>query len=392
MEQAIQYDVVIYGASGYTGQLVTEYMHLQYGSDSAIKWAIAGRDAAKLSSLKDSLHLSADVGVIVADSHDQEAIYALVATTKVVITTVGPYQLYGDMLVSSCVEQGRDYVDLCGEPAWMRQKIDALHERAHATGARIVFSCGFDSIPFDLGVFFLQEHIQQFHAKAATRIKCRVRSMNGKFSGGTAASLQATMRAAAKDPKVLGYLRDPFSLAGGFSGPEQPAADQPYFDEALNSWVAPFIMATINTKNIHRSNALLDHLYGKDFIYDEMILTGPGEGGEAIAKHVTNDKSLAGPDAPKPGEGPTKAERENGSYDIMFIAEAHHKQFVASVSADLDPGYGSTSKMLAESALCLAKDDLATLGGVYTPAPAMGSALITRLIERAGLRFKIEQG
>lgn len=387
-----QFDVVIYGATGYTGQLVAQYMHEQYGANEEISWAIAGRNATKLEAVKTELGLADSIPIIVADSDDKQALEEMVARTKVVLTTVGPYQLYGNTLIKTCVALGKDYVDLCGEPAWMRQQIDAYHEQAHITGARIVFSCGFDSIPFDLGVFFIQEHAQQFSGKAFPRVKCRVRAMNGKFSGGTAASLQATMQAAMQDKNILSYLRDPFSLAGDFIGPEQPPADKPYFDEALNSWAAPFIMATINTKNIHRSNALLDHLYGKNFIYDEMILTGPGDKGEALANFVANDKSLAGDTAPKPGEGPTQEERENGSYDIMFIAENGDKQYIASVSGELDPGYGSTSRMIAESALCLAKDDLATLGGVYTPAPAMGFALIERLTHNAGLRFTIEKG
>ena len=383
------FDIIIYGATGFTGQLVAEYMHSQY-ANTEVKWAIAGRSGDKLIAVKAQLGLAESIPILIADSHDERALRDLVQQTKVVITTVGPYQLYGDTLISLCAELGTDYVDLCGEPAWMRQKIDTLHEQAEASGARIVFSCGFDSIPFDLGVFFLQEHIQQHTGHTFSRVKCRVRAMNGKFSGGTAASLKATMAAAAKNPTLMEYLVNPFSLANGFTGPEQPAGNQPYYDEALNSWTAPFIMATINTKNIHRSNALLDHLYGTDLVYDEMILTGPGEQGETMANFVANDKSLAGDDAPKPGEGPSKTERENGNYDIMFIAQQDDKQYMASVGGQLDPGYGSTSKMLTESAMCLAFDDLATLGGVFTPAPAMGEALIKRLINNAGLYFNIE--
>jgi len=382
-------DIIIYGATGFTGQLVAEYFNAYYANTN-VKWAIAGRSAAKLADIKQALNLPDDLPTIVADSKDTKALHDLVAQTKVVITTVGPYQLYGDALVSLCAELGTDYVDLCGEPAWMRQKIDALSDMAHESGARIVFSCGFDSIPFDLGVYYLQENIQHYTAKTLPKVQCRVRAMNGKFSGGTAASLQATMKAAVNDPAILGYLKDPFSLSNGFTGPEQPAGDKPYFDEDLQSWLAPFIMATINTKNIHRSNALLDHLYGKDFIYDEMILTGPGEQGEKMANFVANDHSLAGKDAPKPGEGPNKEERDNGNYNLMFIAQGNDTRYVASVSGTEDPGYGSTSKMIAQSAMCLAFDDIATLGGVYTPAPAMGEALIERLQKHAGMTFKME--
>ena len=385
-----QFDIIVFGATGYTGKLVCEYLRDHY-ANSDVKWAIAGRDEAKLTHTKSTLNLAEHIDVLVADSRDPQALLPLVTSTKVILTTVGPYQLYGDVLIRLCAEMGTDYVDLCGEPTWMRQQIDALSKTAKESGARIVHSCGFDSIPFDLGVFFLQDLAWQYFNKPMTRVKCRVRKMNGKFSGGTAASLQATMAAAMQQPELLGWLKDPFSLADGFVGPEQPKGNEIHFDEALNSWVAPFIMASINTKNIHRSNALHDHYYGKDFVYDEMILTGPGEQGEKIAHHVANDKSLSGPDAPKPGEGPTQEERENGSYDVLFIGTLNEHEVRVSVGGHLDPGYGSTSRMLAEAALCLAHDNLATLGGVYTPAPAMGEALIKRLIEHAGLYFEVEE-
>lgn len=384
-----QFDVVVYGASGYTGQLVCEYLRDNY-PHSELKWAIAGRNEAKLNDIKNALDLPEHTPILIADSHDQQALTEIVLATKVVITTVGPYQLYGNELIQSCAKHGTDYVDLCGEPTWMRQQIDSLSETAKETGARIVHSCGFDSIPFDLGVFYLQDLAWQYFNKPMPRVKCRVRKMNGKFSGGTAASLQATMAAAMKDKTLLGWLKDPFSLSDGFNGPVQPEGTDIHFDEALQSWVAPFIMATINTKNIHRSNKLLDHYYGQDFQYDEMILTGPGEQGEKIAHIVANDKSLSGPDAPKPGEGPTAEERQNGSYDALFIGTMKEHEIRVSVGGHLDPGYGSTSRMLAEAAICLAKDDLATLGGVYTPAPAMGEALIKRLTENAGLYFEVE--
>ena len=222
-------------------------------------------------------------------------------------------------------------------------------------------------------------------------VKGRVRKMQGKFSGGTAASLKATMKAAFADPSVMKVLKNPYSLASTTNPVEQPNGDKPYFDEALGSWVAPFIMAAINTRNIHRSNMLLDHQYGHNFKYDEMMLTGPGEQGEAIANAVANDKSLGGEDGPKPGEGPTKEERDNGFYDVMFVGQdINGKTHIASVAGTLDPGYGSTSKMIAESALCLVENYDSIEGGLYTSAPALGNSLIERLQENAGLTFKIE--
>jgi len=284
-------------------------------------------------------------------------------------------------------------VDLCGEPAWMRHMIDAHHAAAQASGARIVFSCGFDSIPFDLGVFKLQNDMRQRFGHPASRVRGRVRKMKRTFSGGTAASLKATMAAAATDPAVLDLLRNPFSLTPGFEGPRQPPGHKPMVDEVLGLWVAPFIMAAINTRNVHRSNFLLNHAYGTDFVYDEMLVTGAGEKGEAIANVVAADKSLGSDDGPKPGEGPTRAERDAGFYDVLFVGtDAQGQQLRVGVTGDRDPGYGSTSKMLAEAAVCLLQDATGTPGGIWTPAAAMGEPLMARLSARAGLTFAVEPG
>jgi short subunit dehydrogenase-like uncharacterized protein len=319
---------------------------------------------------------------------------AMVARTKVIITTVGPYQLYGDALLAACAAAGTDYVDLSGEPGWMHGTIGAHHDAAKASGARIVHSCGFDSIPFDLGVYFLQQAAQEKFGRPCRQVHGRVRAMNGEFSGGTAASLGATMAAVSKNPDLLGILVNPFSLAttdkGAFQGPEQPADNRPYEDAATGQWVAPFIMAAINTKNIHRSNALLGHAYGEDFLYDEMMVTGTGDEGKAMAEFVATNNPLEGDDVPQPGEGPDKASREAGNYDVLFIGlTANGERIEASVGGDMDPGYGSTSKMLAESAMCLLEDSDGLAGGLYTPAPAMGDKLIKRLCDNAGLYFRM---
>ena len=385
-----EFDVIAYGATGYTGRLVAEYLSRQYaGSD--LKWAMAGRSADKLAAVRDEIGAPADTPLIVADSDDKASLAAAAARTRVMLSTVGPYQLYGSDLVAACVAAGTDYVDLCGEPNWIRDMIDAHQEAAAASGARIVISCGFDSIPFDLGVYYLQEQ-----AKAKTGAPCKsvrglVRAMKGKFSGGTAASLKATMSAAFKDPGLVQLLQSSFALTPGFEGPKQPSMSQPFHDDGLGLWLAPFIMAPINTKNVHRTNFLLDHAYGKDFAYSEMMIAGKGEAGEQAAKAIAGDSSLMGDDAPKPGEGPTKEERETGFYDVLFVGEtADGGELRASVKGDMDPGYGSTSKMIAEAAVCLAKDDLATPGGVWTPAAALDGALIKRLTANAGLTFADE--
>ncbi|MEY3938305.1 MAG: hypothetical protein RL659_1146, partial [Pseudomonadota bacterium] len=313
----------------------------------------------------------ASTPLLVIESSDEASLKSLMSKTRLVISAVGPYQLYGNELVKACAESGVDYVDLCGEPAWMRQMIDQHQSTAEKSGARLVFSCGFDSSPFDLGVFMAQEEMTKRFGKPAQRVRGRVRKMKGTFSGGTAASFKATMAAAATQPGVIDLLKNPFSLTPGFEGPRQPTGHKPMLDEVMGVWVAPFIMATINTRNVHRSNFLLNHVWGSDFAYDEMIVTGPGEKGEAIANAI--------------------AEREAGSYDVLFIATNEQGQSVkVGVKGDRDPGYGSTSKMIAEAAICLLKDATVTKGGFWTPASAMGNALIARLQSHAGLTFTVE--
>ena len=332
MKTSAEFDVIIYGASGYTGRLVAEYMQKQYGAGGDVSWAMAGRSEDKLAAVRDEIGVSSDIPLVVADAADPAQVKAMAERAKCICTTVGPYQLYGEPLVAACAETGTDYVDLCGEPGWMHDMINKYDAKAKETGARIVFSCGFDSIPFDLGVQFLQETAKEKLGAAVPRAKGRMRAMEGKFSGGTAASLGATMAALKDDPDLLMILANPFSLANGFQGPEQPAGNKPEYDEDLGSWAAPFIMAPINTKNVHRSNALMGHPYGEDFVYDEMMLTGPGEEGEQVAKFIATTDMLGGDDAPKPGEGPTKEERENGHYDAMFVGyAADGKKVVVSV-------------------------------------------------------------
>ena len=383
------FDVVIYGATGFTGKLVVEYMQEKYGNDEDVSWAIAGRSKEKLIAVSEDLKVGSNVPHLLVDSNDTDSIVSMVQQAKCVLTTVGPYQLYGANILQQCVIHGVDYVDLCGEPGWMHEMINEHAEQAKETGARIVFSCGFDSIPFDLGVYFLQKEVIARHGQPASNVRGRVRAMNGEFSGGTAASLGATMASLKEKPELFEILVNPFALSNGFTGPEQAQDSKPIYDDKLETWVAPFFMAPINTKNVHRSNALMDHLYGEDFCYNEMWIQGPGEEGKAAAEFVGSMNPLA--DAPAPGEGPSKESRENGNYDVLFCADlSDGSSLHASVSGDMDPGYGSTSKMIAESALCLVNDCAELGGGIYTPAPAMGEKLITRLQANAGLSFKIE--
>jgi short subunit dehydrogenase-like uncharacterized protein len=383
-------DIVVYGATGFTGRLVAEYLAQRARDDGNLRWAIAGRNRDRLEEVRALIGASAEMPLVVADSNDTTSLRSMAESTRVVISTVGPYQLYGSALVEACVTTGTSYVDLCGEPAWMREMIDRHEAQARVRGARIVFSCGFDSIPFDCGVQQLQKHCMDRFGRPAPRIKGRVRAVKGGFSGGTIASLKATLAAAARRPALFRQLADPFALSPGFKGPAQPNTILPYWDAAVGAWVAPFIMAPINTKNVHRTNYLLGHAYGTGFQYDEMIVAGLGDLGVAAVRMLAKANPFTSTKGPKPGEGPSREERESGFFDLLFVAEMpDQKRLRLVVRGDRDPGYGSTSRMIAEAALCLARD-IEGQGGVWTPGAVMGDALVSRLQANAGLSFNLE--
>ena len=384
------FDIIVYGATGYTGRLVAEHLLKTYGVGKDLAWAIAGRNAGKLAEVRAEIGASDSLPLVVADASDPKSLAAMVARTKAIITTVGPYQLYGSPLVEACAAAGVDYVDLTGESHWIAKMIPAHEAAAKKSGARIVFSCGFDSIPFDLGVFFAEETAKKKFGAYAPRARGRMRAMQGGFSGGTLASGMATMAAQQADPSIGAVLANPFALTPGFTGPAQPDGETTYEDKAAGSWEAPFMMAGINTKAVHRSNFLLGHPWGRDFQYDEMLMIpGPPDPNAPPAAGF----SFGGGSMPKPGEGPSKAEREKGFFDQVVIAEFPNGRSVrVSVKGDMDPGYGSTSKMLGESAVCLVRDvpRSQTPGGCWTTASAMGDALIRRLQANAGVTFTVE--
>jgi short subunit dehydrogenase-like uncharacterized protein len=384
-----EFDIILWGATGYTGRLVAEHLLASFGVGGEVAWAIAGRSAARLDEVRAGIGAPAGLTQIIADAADPGSLDAMVRRAGVVISTVGPYQLYGSPLVAACAAAGTDYVDLTGESNWIAAMIGAHAAAAKASGARLVFSCGFDSIPFDLGVFFVQAEARRRFGSYAPRVRGRVRGLKGGLSGGTLASGMATQAAAAQDPGVGALLADPFALTPGFAGPEQPDGQTPYEDKVTGAWVGPFMMAGINTKAVHRSNLLLGHPWGRDFQYDEMqVLDGPpSEQGAALGGFNFGAGGL-----PKPGEGPTEEERRTGFYDILFIAETADGRTVrAAVKGDMDPGYGSTAKLLGEAAACLAQIPRTTTpGGCWTPAAAMGEPLIRRLQARAGLSFSLE--
>ena len=401
------FDVIIFGATGFTGRLVAEYLNSSYGVGGEVAWAMAGRSLAKLEEVRGLTGVPESLPLLVADATDAAALAKLVSRAKVIIATAGPYQLHGSALITACAMAGTDYVDLCGEPAWMAHMIPLLETPARTSGARIVFSCGFDSIPFDLGVVFLQDEAQRRFGVPLQRVGARVKTIRGGMSGGTVASGLATLDQIARDPALARTMADPFALTPGFRGPAQPDGNSALFDELTQRWTGPFMMAAINTKNVHRTNALRGHPWGREFLYDERVITGAGPAGAAAAQLLALgarvQPALLGFAPlrelairfvlPKPGQGPTRQQREAGRYVIDFVGQTvDGRQLRARVRGDRDPGYGSTSKMIAETALCLVKDVDRTMtgGGVWTPGAAMGLTLARRLQERAGLTFAME--
>lgn len=400
------HDVVVFGATGFTGRLVAE--HLASRGEDAGNWAIAGRNLAKLEAL--ARDLDVDVPQLVVDAADPDAVAAMAAATKVVCTTVGPYARFGEPIVAACAEHGTDYVDLSGEPQWIRQMIDTHHDVATASGARIVHSCGFDSIPSDLGTLVAQQAMHEQHGTYASRVKLRVRGMRGGASGGTLASMVTVMEESAADPEVAAVLEDPYSLlpAGERIGPHVPAHTSAEYDHDFQSWLAPFVMELVNAKVVRRSNALLGYPWSREFRYDEAVLTGDGLGGRAKASTLAAGtggtsmalsssamvRQLADRFLPDSGTGPDAAAREAGFFDVRILAKHpsdRDKDVLVRVTGDRDPGYGSTSRMLGEAALALASGDAEVGGGSWTPASALGQPLVERLQTHAGITFEVRR-
>lgn len=402
------YDVVLWGASGFTGRLVAEYLATNYPD---LSWAIAGRDQAKLEGIRASLPgAGKDAPILIGDSHDLASLEAIAAQTKVVCTTVGPYAKYGTPMVEACTKLGAGYCDLTGEALWIKSTIEQFHERAKQTGARIVHCCGFDSIPSDIGCWMLHQHLVEHHGRRLGEAHLRVLKLSGGFSGGTVDSMVSFFEAA-KDPAVRRAAGDPYVLypQGVARGQDRGDQMKPLVDEHTGRWTAPFIMASINTRLVRRTNALLDFAYGEGFRYDEATDMGSGLRGAARAYGLSlglggfAGAMSIGPARrllqktllPAPGEGPSQQARDRGSFRIAIVAKAADepgKPAIALrglVEGDKDPGYGETSKMLGESAVCLARQANGG-GGVLTPASAMGTALLERL-RAAGMVFRVEE-
>ena len=403
------YDVVLFGATGYTGRLVAERL-ASARTPHPLKWALAGRDKAKLEAAKAELVAQVpackDVGILVGDALDPAAMKSIAEQTRVICTTVGPYLRYGAEVVAACAAAGTDYCDLTGESPFIRKMIDAHHDEAARTGARIVHCCGFDSIPSDLGVLYLQQEMLRRHGQPASKVTTLVK-MRGRASGGTVASMFTILDLATKDRDVRRVLGNPYGLDPDPKRRGPDSSDDKFvgYEAGEKVLTAPFLMASINTRVVRRSHALLGYPYGEQFRYREVselpatpgglgtaLATTAGLAGFGIAVSVPALRKLLAKRLPAPGEGPTPEQRERGWFSFRLVGEVDGepgKRMVARVADKGDPGYASTSKMLSEAALCLAFDDLPSSGGILTPASSMGMALVERL-RHAGMTFDVE--
>ncbi|PWK13682.1 short subunit dehydrogenase-like uncharacterized protein [Psychrobacter immobilis] len=405
------YAVVLYGATSFVGQItahyLTEFLSNTKDKDGAdVTWAIAGRDEAKLNELQSKLGSTVDI--ILANSDDADSLDEMTKQTQVIISTVGPYLKYGEPLIKSCTTHGTDYVDLTGEAIFIKDMMDKYQDAAKQSGARIVNSCGFDSIPSDLGVYFTQTQAEEKFGRACDVIHMRVKAAKGGLSGGTIASMATIFEEVGKDKSRRKQVANPYLLNDDKDAPNvrQANVSKPEYDSEHKRWLAPFVMASINTRIVHRTNQLLGYEYGRDFKYDEAMWMQDGVKGQlssyamsaglfgfATAMMVKPSRELLAKHVlPKSGSGPSAEEQANGYFDIRLFGTTANKDTIhTKVTGDKDPGYGSTSRMLAQAALCLAQDisKEEVGGGFWTPASAMGNHLLARLEEHAGLSFEV---
>ena len=405
-----QFDLIVFGATSFVGEILCHYLSDEYGIDGDVKWAAAGRSQQKLEKLRRSLGSKAEaLPLLTADASNESSLRSLCEQSKVIISTVGPYALYGEPLVKVCADTGTDYCDLTGEVQWVKRMITRYQKKAQETGARIVNCCGFDSIPSDMGVYFLQQQAQKQFGEPCTNIRMRVKALRGGASGGTIASIVNVTKEAVASKALRKELANPYSICPeghGFSI-RQANVTKPEFDAESGQWAGPFIMAGINTRVVHRSNALSGKSYGDNFRYDESMLMGKGGKGLLAAGTFVAGLGLFLTGAamkptrwimenymlPKPGEGPSPSAQAKGFYDLRFYGEAENGQKLKTkVTGDRDPGYGSTSKMLAQAGLSLAFDitKKEKKGGFWTTATAFDQRFINRLEKNAGLTFTVE--
>ncbi len=392
------FDFILYGATSFVGKIMCEYL-ADYDAEE-FKWAMAGRSEKKINDLKKELSLEG-IQHFIVDAENEVLLEQMANQTKVVISTVGPYALYGEPLLKVCATTGTDYCDLTGEPQWIKRMLDAHEKTAQASGARIINSAGFDSIPSDLGVYFSQKYAHEKTGSYVDQIKMRVRKMRGGASGGTVASLLNVLKEAKTNPALRKALINPYILCpeGHPFSVRQKNHKKAEYDEELKFWTMPFVMAAINERIVHRTNALLENRYGDDFRYDEAMSAKKssdakkmtfGLGAFVVGASITPVRwMLENFILPKPGEGPSKKEQLKGMFDMRFFAKLADGYQVVKVEGDRDPGYGSTAKMLVQTALTLAKDVPDLPGGFWTPAAGLNEPLRNRLEKHAGVSVSL---
>mgnify|MGYP000097278112 CR=1 FL=1 len=400
-----RYDLLVWGATGVAGRLLAAYLTEQYAPDT-LALAIGGRDADRLDALESDLTDRSEweeIPVVIGDAMEPERLRDVAHSTSVVCTTVGPYTTYGTPLVEACIEAGTDYCDLTAEVNWIRETIDRYHEEAVEAETRIVHSCGFDSVPADIGTLLVQSFATGEFGAPCETVRIYLEGGSGSVSGGTMASFAELFEAASRDPVARQTLRNPYSLAppGERDGVDPGVQRPPRNDPLRSAWTAPSPMAPANERVIRRSNALLGYPWGREFRCTEVVPTGRGLGGAAGAGLVAGGIGLftaamsIGPIRsglrrfvfPDPGEGPTSEEAENGHFTIRLLGRgtARSGPFTveAEFGADLDPGYGATARMLGEAGMCLLRGEPESPlpGGVLTPASGIGEPLVDRLRE-----------
>jgi len=404
------WDIIIFGATGFTGALIAEYLCDTYGVNQEVRWAVSGRNHQKLLQLRERLTQNypdaASLSLLEADATQPDSLDRLAESAEVICSTVGPYLRYGAELVAACVRHQTDYCDLSGEVPFIRQMIDAHHEQAQSDGTRIIHACGYDSIPSDLGVLLVQRAFQSQFGRSATEVRTLIGPTRGGFSGGTLASMIGVLEQV-KDPKQRRIVGNPYALnpRDGVRGQDGSDLRHAQFDDQSQKWIAPFVMSAINTRVVRRSHALLGYPYGRDFRYTEAVGFRSGLKGMCQAKVTALGLTimvglmmfrptrglLNRTLLPQPGEGPDRRAREQGYFMMRLLASDGDDQCRASVGDSLDPGYGSTAKMLAESAVILAtqRDSLPQTSGVLTPAVGLGLPLIERLRD-VGMTWRVD--
>ena len=414
MKKNIKNDLIVFGATGFTGKLVVEYLIKNYGMDNQeFTWAIAGRDKLKLETLKQSFmgidSQSVKIETYVADSFNPQSLDVLTSSCRIIISTVGPYLKYGLPLVESCVKNHTNYCDLTGEVPFIRESIDLFHEKALKNKCKIIHSCGFDSVPSDLGVLLLQKDSLQKFNKVCDKVSLFVRSLKGGLSGGTISSMINIKKYIHSHPDKRNVLKSPYSLNPIDkikNNVRQQVLKSVRWDNTFNKWTSPFLMAGVNTRVVQRTNAIAEFSYGKNFKYNEMYSFEKGMSGFLKAStmlmilaflHFSMRSNLVlwmlkKTIFPKPGEGPLKSKMQSGFFNLKIIGSINEiPKNSVTVLGDSDPGYSATAKMLTESAICilLNENNIPNKYGVLTPASGIGLALLERL-KGKGISFKVD--